>query len=331
MPPKNSTSAANAAGSADGAAPAKKVAKKKAADNEFGNSNIVNGNSNATEAGVPEPSAICTVCCDDVKYYAVGPCNHRGMCHICSLRMRALSDSNDCVLCRHDCDEVIFTKDASTPFSAIPTEGKPFDKKLKIHFASTEVYREVQRLFQFTCQICKENFKNMRALKDHLKKEHEMFLCELCFSHTKLFLGEQKLYTRKDLAKHRMFGDAGKSAFKGHPICEFCKLHFYGDDELYVHLRDKHFRCDICLRQDPRSQHIYYADYAQLKDHFEEMHIMCEDEECQEKKFVVFATLIDYKVHVAEEHSKGMHKAERKQIRKLDLNFSYGDRADADG
>lgn len=297
--------------------------------------NTSSAGSTDSPTSIPEPAVMCSVCCDDIQLYAVGPCNHRAMCHLCSLRMRALSDHTYCVMCRHDCETVVFTKDATSAFPDLPVEGKPFDKKLKIYYASTAIFKEVQDLFRASCQICISNnekdtqhFPNMRLLKEHLKKEHEMFLCELCLSHLKIFLSEQKLYTRKDLAKHRMFGDAGSSSFKGHPVCAFCKLHFYGDEELFVHLRDKHFRCDICLRDDPTSQHVYYPDYPELKRHFEKEHIMCEDEECEAKKFVVFATEIDYKAHVAEEHTAGMSNAAKRHARRLDLAFDYGHRPD---
>ena len=33
-----------------------------------------------------------------------------------------------------------------------------------------------------------------------------------------------------------------------HPRCDFCNLHMYSGDELFEHMREQHFTCDICQR-----------------------------------------------------------------------------------
>jgi hypothetical protein len=141
---------------------------------------------------------------------------------MCALRMRYLSKQTYCVLCRADCKDVIFTKDARTPFNDISVKNKPYDSKLNVYFGSAEVLKEVKAMFLFPCQVCSQgkaggepvNFDGVKALKEHLKKEHELFLCELCLAHLKIFPREQKLYSRNDLARHRRFGDAGITPFK---------------------------------------------------------------------------------------------------------------------
>jgi hypothetical protein len=66
---------------------------------------------------------------------------------------------------------------------------------------------------------------------------------------------EQKLYTRSQLSKHIKGGDSevdGKKnerrGFLGHPMCEFCKIPFYGNNELYTHVTREHYSCHICQR-----------------------------------------------------------------------------------
>lgn len=34
----------------------------------------------------------------------------------------------------------------------------------------------------------------------------------------------------------------------GHPLCEFCRTPFYGDNELYSHMSTEHYTCHICQR-----------------------------------------------------------------------------------
>jgi len=39
-----------------------------------------------------------------------------------------------------------------------------------------------------------------------------------------------------------------------HPICAFCRECFFGDDELYVHMRERHEECFVCKRNEVRDQ-----------------------------------------------------------------------------
>ncbi len=42
----------------------------------------------------------CIVCCEGINHFSVGGCNHRHVCHLCSLRMRALYKNNSCSFCK---------------------------------------------------------------------------------------------------------------------------------------------------------------------------------------------------------------------------------------
>jgi E3 ubiquitin-protein ligase ZNF598 len=70
-----------------------------------------------------------------------------------------------------------------------------------------------------------------------------------------VFICEQKLYSRSQLTQHMKTGDSEvdgseveRSGFAGHPMCEFCKSSFYGDNELYTHMSREHYSCHICQR-----------------------------------------------------------------------------------
>ena len=49
-----------------------------------------------------------------------------------------------------------------------------------------------------------------------------------------------------------------RRGFGGHPMCEFCKSPFYGDNELYTHMTREHFSCHICQRYSARLQSLSY-------------------------------------------------------------------------
>lgn len=128
-----------------------------------------------------------------------------------------------------------------------------------------------------------------------------------------------------ELRKHEKYGDdvpgaIDQSGFRGHPECGFCRQRFYGDDELYTHCRDKHERCHICDRQSGHRQQQYYVDYTALEDHFQKDHHLCLDQECLDKKFVVFESQMDLKGHQLECHPNGLSKDARRDARTVDLS-----------
>lgn len=75
------------------------------------------------------------------------------------------------------------------------------------------------------------------------------------FDMGQVFICEQKLYTRGQLNRHINTGDSevdgtesDRGGFMGHPLCEFCRTPFYGDNELYSHMSTEHYTCHICQR-----------------------------------------------------------------------------------
>eukprot|EP00121_Abeoforma_whisleri_P003025 Awhi_evm1s2717 len=75
----------------------------------------------------------CTLCVGLIEYYSIGPCNHIGVCHRCSLRLRVISESIQCPICRQDCETVVFTKDAEYKFSAVDTQSRNFIKSCGVY------------------------------------------------------------------------------------------------------------------------------------------------------------------------------------------------------
>ena len=158
---------------------------------------------------------------------------------------------------------------------------------------------------------------------------HHKVLCDLCTRNKKVFTHEHELFTIQELRKHEKFGDdnpgaVDQSGFKGHPECGFCRERFYGDDELYSHCRDKHEKCHICDRRNNGRQQQYYVNYDSLEQHFRKAHFLCADQECLDKKFVVFESEMDLKAHQLEAHPNGLSKDARKDARRVDISaFDY--------
>ena len=151
------------------------------------------------------------------------------------------------------------------------------------------------------------------------RKEHELFICDLCLANLKVFSHERKYYTRKDLVRHRKSGDPDEKSHRGHPICTFCDQRHVDDDELNLHLRREHFYCHFC---DPSGLSHFYADYSALKDHFLSDHYLCRECDTQEEKFTnAFRSEIDLQAHIAQFHSQNMTKSELKKAKTLSLDL----------
>ncbi|KAA8536698.1 hypothetical protein F0562_029176 [Nyssa sinensis] len=154
-------------------------------------------------------------------------------------------------------------------------------------------------------------------------------MCSLCLEGRKIFICEQKLYTRAQLNQHINTGDSEvdgseseRGGFMGHPMCEFCRNPFYGDNELYSHMSTEHYTCHICQRQHP-GQYEYYRNYDDLEIHFRREHFLCEDEACLAKKFIVFTTESEMKRHNAMEHGGRMSRSKRSAVLQIPTSFRY--------
>ncbi|KAJ3037011.1 hypothetical protein HDV00_002144 [Rhizophlyctis rosea] len=265
----------------------------------------------------------CFICAEEIQFYAIGECNHR-VCHLCSLRLRALYKQKTCAYCKTELAAVVYTKSPSTSFQEYELPGLPaVDQRLSIYFDDTNIYEEVMILLRFNCPeptcdvACPGGWSE---LKNHVKKAHGMTMCDLCTRHKKLFTHEHTLYTRQTLARHNEEGDPEDRSFKGHPQCGFCKTRFYGQDELFEHCREHHEQCFLCQRKGIRNQ--YYRDYNDLEDHFRNDHILCPDKECLEQKFMVFDSEIDFKAHEMEVHRGASQRRGRGEQIQLDFNYA---------
>lgn len=146
---------------------------------------------------------------------------------------------------------------------------------------------------------------------------------DLCSRNKKVFTHEHTLFTTQELRKHERVGDdqpgsENQSGFNGHPECAFCRQRFYSSDELYVHCREKHERCFLCDRTNPGAQQ-YYVDYDSLLAHFSDDHFMCGEQECLDKKFVVFDSEMDLKAHQLEAHPNLFSKGALRDARRIDM------------
>ncbi|KAI3322135.1 hypothetical protein HD806DRAFT_501085 [Xylariaceae sp. AK1471] len=269
---------------------------------------------------------VCFICASPVIHQSVAPCNHR-TCHICALRMRALYKNKECAHCRTVAPFVIFTDDATKRYEDyFDRDVTSTDDNIGIRYTNEDIVGDTVLLLRYNCPDISCDFAGLGwpDLHRHVRSTHHKKMCDLCTRNKKVFTHEHELFADKELEKHMRHGDdqpgaVDQTGFRGHPLCAFCGSRFYDDDKLYEHCRNKHERCFLCDREDPRQPH-YYRDYNSLEEHFKKGHYLCPDRECLEKKFVVFGSEMDLKAHQLSEHADSLSKDVRREARLVDLS-----------
>ncbi|KAK8075939.1 hypothetical protein PG994_003211 [Apiospora phragmitis] len=242
--------------------------------------------------------------------------------------MRALYKNKECAHCRTASQYVIFTDNATKRYEDYSTDAPDItsvDDNIGIRYAKEDIVGDTVLLLRYNCPDVDCDFAGLGwpDLHRHVRSAHNKKMCDLCTRNKKVFTHEHDLFTDKELEKHMRNGDdrpgaIDQTGFRGHPLCAFCGSRFYDDDKLYEHCRNKHERCFLCDREDPRQPH-YYMDYNALEKHFQKDHYLCSDRECQEKKFVVFASELDLKAHQLSEHGSTLSKDVRRDARLVDM------------
>ncbi|CAA7030549.1 unnamed protein product [Microthlaspi erraticum] len=301
----------------------------------------------------------CAVCADNLEWVAYGSCGHREVCSTCVVRLRFVLGDPRCCICKSESPIVFVTKalgdytrtinDFST-FPTAPKEGRVaggfwYHEDTQAFFDDLDQYRMIKAMCRLSCSACDKTeeqqpregpgprhrmrIKSVEQLKGHLYHKHKLNMCNLCLEGRKIFICEQKLYTRAQLNQHIHTGDSEvdgteseRGGFAGHPMCEFCRNPFYGDNELYTHMSTEHYTCHLCSRSQ-QGQYEYYKNYDDLELHFRRDHCLCEDDSCLAKKFIVFQNESELKRHNAIEHGGRMSRAQRSAALQIPTSFRY--------
>ncbi|KAJ0691620.1 putative transcription factor interactor and regulator LIM family [Helianthus annuus] len=297
----------------------------------------------------------CAVCADSLEWVAYGSCGHKDVCSTCVARLRFICSDRRCCICKSESSIIFVTKALGdytktiSDFSVFPLENKEgrsgsywYHEDTQSYLDDFEQYKMIKAMCRLSCSVCdkmednssnkskrKARFRDIFQLKGHLFHQHSLFMCSLCLEGRKVFICEQKLYSKAQLKQHINTGDSEvdgteseRGGFQGHPLCEFCRSPFYGDNELYTHMNTEHFKCHICQRQNP-GKYEYYKNYDDLEIHFRQEHFLCEDEACLIKKFIVFPSEAEMKRHNAQEHGGRMSRSKRNAALQLPTSFTY--------
>lgn len=65
------------------------------------------------ESDVSDGTVKCILCWNEVQYFAMGKCNHKNVCHKCSLRIRLIMKDKKCSICKTELLEIVVSSDMS--------------------------------------------------------------------------------------------------------------------------------------------------------------------------------------------------------------------------
>ena len=158
-------------------------------------------------------------------------------------------------------------------------------------FEDADVRAAFDELQLHYCALCSESrehlvaFESEAQLKQHMSTAHELFYCQICLDHLRLFPFERRTYTRAELNTHVRIGDrtlrrqrppdaappelerrlhaqwrdaAESASYRGHPQCAMCQKRLFDDHELFRHRRRDHLLCPICDVDAPNDGAVYF-------------------------------------------------------------------------
>lgn len=78
------------------------------------------------ESGVSDSNLLdtenCILCFNELRFFGLGKCNHKNVCHTCILRLRLIMKDNHCPICKTDLDEILIGEDQSLTFERFKKE-----------------------------------------------------------------------------------------------------------------------------------------------------------------------------------------------------------------
>ncbi|KAK8639621.1 hypothetical protein V6N13_137994 [Hibiscus sabdariffa] len=301
----------------------------------------------------------CAVCADSLEWVAYGACGHRDVCSTCVARLRFICNDRRRCICKTESNDIFVTEALGdytwkiNDFSVFPSqvrEGRTgsywYHEDTQAFFDDDDHYKVIKAMCRLSCNVCDQsqdgvkrrgNFRNIEHLKGHLFHMHRLAMCSLCLEGRRVFISEQKLYSRAQLNRHTNTGDSEvdgteseRGGFMGHPKCVFCKIPFYGDSCIQDNINIT--RNTTTSRQDD-----FYVSFVLVltfkvkwnsenclpQIHFRQDHYLCEDEACLAKKFTVFRSVAELKRHNAIEQGGRMSRAQRNAALQLPTRFQY--------
>lgn len=281
------------------------------------------GNVKASES---DSKRHCMICLDSKPAALVhGPCNHTVICGPCYLLNKIKYEKNSCVLCGETLQDpmVIHPEDLKDSYSDYALASTAYSRRVGCYFQERPLLREYESKLNITCPSCRVAFQSISQLKAHAA-EHNKEFCNICLTKRKVFYVNQRLYTSKEINKHRNNGDPPEGIdgpIPAHIKCNLCRDWSYDRDDYVNHMIMNHQCCQLCKR---RGTEVWLASQDELTNHYGTDHLVCDFPECVAKPLEnVYEDEIALQSHFLSIHGREVSKQERKAAARLNFDFSY--------
>lgn len=142
---------------------------------------------------------LCLMCLEPIHFWALGKCNHKETCALCSIRRRVLYGHLECPVCRlvsrnpniffcslelnsnfarETLETVVLTNEQKSYEEYAPVlKNMGFDPKSKSYYSgpSAEHWSQLSKLWEMHCPLgCDFRAKNIALLKRHVAEQHNM-------------------------------------------------------------------------------------------------------------------------------------------------------------
>ena len=273
-----------------------------------------------SDKNVSEDS-ICVICGEQLSFYSIGKCNHKEICYYCAIKNRLFYDDMKCPLCNTNLSIVFICPiSENKTFEELSKEDlssyykdEEESKDLGIYYTDVSSYEAALQLNSYKCPIeyCvkTEPFETFEDLTNHLLLNHQKFYCKVCIKDGKKFLSEQRVYDKNEIKEHNLYGDL-EDEIPPHHYCPFDKELFYDFENLYKHMNNSHFLCDICKVMNKSI--LFYSALPNLIQHNKLYHYCCPFKDCKDVLYIAFGTKKKLIEHLETKHNQKDNKTNEK-------------------
>ena len=140
----------------------------------------------------------CILCFNEIKFFAMGECDHKNVCARCVLRIRLIMEDDKCSICKTECDEIVVSANKNLTWNEFERRWKKkaiTDKEDDtIYYEDVKAKAEGMKLRTLSCLIkdcqSRQVFPNVDSLRQHMESNHEKTFCKICLKGRTVFIRE---------------------------------------------------------------------------------------------------------------------------------------------
>lgn len=238
----------------------------------------------------------CLICLEPLKRRVLLPCNHSPTCIKCFITYNMCYGKRICPFCQSEInsDPIITDSIIDTTYDQeLKDKAYKHDDQYHVYYQDQSVIDELHSYQRYKCQRCGELFQKYFQLTQHLKT-HKMTTCKICHHSHRFLPSQTPEFSHNSIKKH----------IKQHPNCPVCSFTAFDQSQLNEHMRENHFRCEICAEQ---GKILWFENLDLLQIHLHTNHFTCDHPQCVQQGFIAFATEFELQMHQIQVHGAKIH------------------------